>query len=106
MELWCDRTGHDTFNEASECPPRPLQGPRGTFTLCSSSKVSWQHSQKPLLFLGTVVGVERGLFSPALGRAQPSTPLQKGQQRAHPAWQQSRDPGQGSRWFPKPRKQQ
>lgn len=51
-------------------------GPRGTFTFCSSSKVSWQHSQNPLFFFGTVTGVDRGLFSPSLRVGQPSTPLQ------------------------------
>lgn len=43
------------------------------FTFCSSSNVSWQHSQNPLFFFGTAV--DWGLFSPLLCSVQPSTAL-------------------------------
>lgn len=89
-------------------------GPRGTFTFCSSSKVSWQHSQNPLLFLGTVTCVERGLFPPALCRAQPSAPLQ-GTAQGHLTLPELPAPQQGpaqcslctkAGGFPEPRNQQ
>lgn len=59
--------------------------PRGAFTFCSSSKVSWQHSQNPLFFLGTVTGVDRGLFSLSLRIGQPSAALRGTETSSLPA---------------------
>lgn len=64
--------------------------PRGALTFSSSSKVSWQHSQNPLLFLGAAAAVEQGLCSPSLRSRQPSAPL-RGNGKG-PPWQRRQVP--------------
>lgn len=82
--------GHVALNHAAECHLSEEPAPRGALTFSSSSKVSWQHSQNPLLFLGAAVAVERGLCSPSLRSRQPSAPL-RGNGK-DPPWQRRQVP--------------